>query len=163
MKKRRISRSRSLENALTLLILHRCSSVPGIVTLCRLSSDCSWPPLFGFGGRPSGIALVPFNYPLSAVLDLLVPGLLHPPNENVAVRRAENLVDETSEFWEARSARAINREDARQIVENVSGFFRLLQTWQAQEQKVTLGLQPVGSTSTLVDNYGSSGGSGDAI
>jgi hypothetical protein len=162
MKNRRISRIGSLENALTLLILHKASTVPGIITLCRVSSDCSWGTLIGFGGIASGIPSALFNYPFGVVLDLLLPGLLHPPNENVAVRRGENLIDETAEFWEARSGQAINREDARQIVENVTGFFRLLQMWQAQEREVTIRLQPVCSSSTVVDSYDSSGGSGDA-
>jgi hypothetical protein len=41
----------------------------------------------------------------------------------------ENLIDRTIELWQPRLRRELSREDARQIVENVTGFFSLLSEW----------------------------------
>ncbi|MDG4879220.1 hypothetical protein P9273_29515 [Mesorhizobium sp. WSM4935] len=40
------------------------------------------------------------------------------------------LLEKTVQLFEARTGRALTKEDARQIVENVSGFFRILAEWQ---------------------------------
>jgi len=39
------------------------------------------------------------------------------------------LLDETIQFWQPRASRRLSREDARQAVENVTGFFATLQRW----------------------------------
>jgi hypothetical protein len=39
------------------------------------------------------------------------------------------LIDRTVGIWQARYSRELSREDARQIVENVAGFFSILQEW----------------------------------
>lgn len=44
------------------------------------------------------------------------------------------LIDRTLEFWQARSSDKLTREDAREIIENVTGFFRVLQKWQVADQ-----------------------------
>jgi hypothetical protein len=45
----------------------------------------------------------------------------------------DNLKDEpigrTREVWQPRLGRDLSREDARQIVENVTGFFSILHEW----------------------------------
>jgi ATP/maltotriose-dependent transcriptional regulator MalT len=41
------------------------------------------------------------------------------------------LLEETIQFWHQRSSRPLTHEDARQMVENVSGFFTTLQRWSA--------------------------------
>jgi len=41
------------------------------------------------------------------------------------------LLEETIQFWQPRSARPLTPEDARQIVENITGFFMVLQSWSA--------------------------------
>lgn len=41
----------------------------------------------------------------------------------------ENLIDRTIETWRPRLNRDMTREDARQIVENVTGFFSILAEW----------------------------------
>ena len=41
----------------------------------------------------------------------------------------DNLIDRTIETWQPRLDRDLNREDARQIVENVTGFFSILAEW----------------------------------
>ena len=42
-------------------------------------------------------------------------------------------LDRTARLFEQRTGRKLTREDARQIVENVTGFFRLLSEWQNME------------------------------
>ncbi len=45
----------------------------------------------------------------------------------------DNLIDSTIETWQPRLDRDLNREDARQIVENVTGFFSTLAEWSRAE------------------------------
>ena len=45
----------------------------------------------------------------------------HPPRES--------LLDATLAVWQPRADRELTKEDARQIVENVVGFFDVLATW----------------------------------
>src|SRR5258708_2638068 len=45
-------------------------------------------------------------------------------------------LDETIAFWQSRSERALNREDAREIVENLTGFFELLREWEEDDRKL---------------------------
>jgi hypothetical protein len=40
-----------------------------------------------------------------------------------------SLIDRTVGIWQARYSRELSREDVRQIVENVTGFFSILQEW----------------------------------
>jgi len=42
----------------------------------------------------------------------------------------ERFINRTREFWQSRSAGTISREDARQIIQNISGFFEILANWQ---------------------------------
>lgn len=39
------------------------------------------------------------------------------------------LIEETIQFWRPRVSRSLTHEDARQMVENVVGFFTTLQNW----------------------------------
>ena len=39
------------------------------------------------------------------------------------------LIEQTISVFENRTGRMISEEDARQAVENISGFFRVLQEW----------------------------------
>jgi hypothetical protein len=41
----------------------------------------------------------------------------------------DNLIDRTREIWKLRLGRELSREDARQIVESVAGFFAILTEW----------------------------------
>lgn len=41
------------------------------------------------------------------------------------------LLEETVRFWQPRYSRPLTHEDGRQIVENVTGFFAVLQGWAA--------------------------------
>ena len=44
-----------------------------------------------------------------------------------------NLIDRTRQVWQPRLGRDLNREDARQIAENVTGFFAILAEWSRAE------------------------------
>ena len=41
----------------------------------------------------------------------------------------DNLIEQTRRLWRSRLGRDVSREDARQIVENVTGFFGVLVEW----------------------------------
>jgi hypothetical protein len=41
----------------------------------------------------------------------------------------DNLIDRTIALWQPRLRRDLGREDARQIAENVTGFFSILHEW----------------------------------
>jgi hypothetical protein len=45
----------------------------------------------------------------------------------------DNLIDQTVALWERRLRRNLSREDARQIVENITGFFNILAEWSRAE------------------------------
>jgi hypothetical protein len=44
-----------------------------------------------------------------------------------------NLINRTVNLWQSRYGRDLSREDARQIVENVTGFFSVLNEWSRGE------------------------------
>ena len=41
----------------------------------------------------------------------------------------DNLIDRTRQVWQSRIRRDLTDEDARQIAENVTGFFAILTEW----------------------------------
>ena len=45
----------------------------------------------------------------------------------------DNLIGRTREVWKPRLGRDLSREDVRQIVENVTGFFAILAEWSRAE------------------------------
>ena len=45
----------------------------------------------------------------------------------------DNLIDRTRQVWQPRIGRDLSHEDARQISENVTGFFALLAEWSRAE------------------------------
>ena len=45
----------------------------------------------------------------------------------------DNLINRTIETWQPRLDRDLSREDARQIVENATGFFSILAEWAQAE------------------------------
>jgi hypothetical protein len=49
-------------------------------------------------------------------------------------QHSDKFLDETIKFWQPRLKRDLSCEDARQITENLSGFFRLLLEWDAQHR-----------------------------
>jgi hypothetical protein len=48
----------------------------------------------------------------------------------------DNLLDRTRQVWQPRLGRDLSREDARQIAENVTGFFSILAEWSRAEAPV---------------------------
>jgi hypothetical protein len=50
---------------------------------------------------------------------------------------SDNLIDRTCEVWQPRFRRDLSREDARQIAENVTGFFAILAEWSRADIPVT--------------------------
>jgi hypothetical protein len=48
----------------------------------------------------------------------------------------DNLIDRTIAVWQPRLRRDLNREDARQIAENLTGFFAILAEWSRAEMPV---------------------------
>jgi hypothetical protein len=49
-------------------------------------------------------------------------------------RPANNLIDLTRRVWQPRLGRDLSREEARQIAENLTGFFALLAEWARAEK-----------------------------
>ncbi len=45
----------------------------------------------------------------------------------------DHLIDRTIETWQPRFENTLSREDARQIAENVTGFFSILAEWSRAE------------------------------
>ena len=45
-----------------------------------------------------------------------------------------DFIDETIAMWQRRSSRPLSREDGREIIENMTGFFRILQEWDRAER-----------------------------
>ena len=54
---------------------------------------------------------------------------LHAANDNLN----DKLIGRTRQVWQPRLGRDISHEDARQIAENVTGFFALLAEWSRGE------------------------------
>jgi hypothetical protein len=50
-------------------------------------------------------------------------------------RHSDKFLDDTIEFWQPRIQRELSPEDARQIAENLSGFFKVLRDWEAAERQ----------------------------
>ena len=45
----------------------------------------------------------------------------------------DNLINRTIGLWQSRRRRTLSHEDARQTVENVTGFFSILHEWSRAE------------------------------
>jgi hypothetical protein len=46
----------------------------------------------------------------------------------------DTLIDRTRQVWQSRLGRNLNREDARQIVANMTGFLSVLAEWSHAER-----------------------------
>jgi hypothetical protein len=57
-------------------------------------------------------------------------------NDKFISKQAKNdrVLDKALEIWQTHSSRPLTREDAREIAENVVGFFRILQEWEVKEK-----------------------------
>ncbi len=47
----------------------------------------------------------------------------------------DNLIEQTRRLWRSRLGRDVSCEDARQIAENVTGFFAVLAEWSSVERR----------------------------
>lgn len=49
----------------------------------------------------------------------------------------QQFIQETREFWEKRTGQPLTDEDAREIIANVTGFFKVIAKWdsRAKEKK----------------------------
>ena len=47
------------------------------------------------------------------------------------------LIQDTIRFWEGRSGRQVSPEEAREMIENVVGYFSLLAEWDSAEKAHT--------------------------
>jgi hypothetical protein len=47
----------------------------------------------------------------------------------------DNLVEKTRRLWRSHIGRDVSSEDARQIAENVTGFFAILAEWSHAERR----------------------------
>ena len=50
------------------------------------------------------------------------------------------LIKRTVDIWQPRSQRPLTGEDARQITENITGFFAILAEWAAAEARQDMGV-----------------------
>ena len=57
---------------------------------------------------------------------------------------SDKLINHTRQFWRSRLGRELSREDARQIAENVTGFFSVLYEWSRDEC-----LMPINDSETV--------------
>lgn len=56
-------------------------------------------------------------------------------NANEAVKSETNFLDKTIDVFQPFTPREMTREDARQIIENTTGFFKLLLKWDAVDKR----------------------------
>jgi hypothetical protein len=66
-------------------------------------------------------------------------------------RYSPELIEQTISVFESRTGRVISEEEARQAVENISGFFRVLQEWAEAEDKKEVEESPSQPASCLED------------
>jgi len=45
------------------------------------------------------------------------------------------LLEQTKRFWQARTGKPISDEDAREIIENIAGFFKILMRWDEKAKR----------------------------
>jgi L-fucose isomerase-like protein len=54
----------------------------------------------------------------------------------------DSLIERTLEVWAPRLGCDLSGEDARQIAENMVGFFKILNEWRIGEATCSIGFQP---------------------
>lgn len=67
-------------------------------------------------------------------------GFLYGTQLEISLRmnqRESQLIARTKELWQPRTAHNLSDEEAREIAENVTGFFKLLREWEASENERT--------------------------
>jgi hypothetical protein len=66
------------------------------------------------------------------------------PTSAAASSANSSLLDETIATWQPRASRPLTREDARQIIENMTGFFNVLRDWDRAERAAAAESEPHG-------------------
>jgi hypothetical protein len=56
-----------------------------------------------------------------------------------ALGKQNDFIEETRAFWQSRTDRVLTREDAREIIENMTGFFRVLLEWDRAKRSKSPG------------------------
>lgn len=51
----------------------------------------------------------------------------------------EDILDQTLRVWQPYAKEPLSREDAREIVANVTGFFRVLRAWAEEDKRAERG------------------------
>lgn len=74
--------------------------------------------------------------------------LLSAANDNLK----DDLIRYTRQVWQPRLGRDLSREDARQIAENLTGFFALLAKWSQAEGTTAANDNDVGLSTNLIVN-----------
>ncbi len=49
--------------------------------------------------------------------------------------KKKQLITQTRNFWQQRTDEEVTDEDARQMIENVTGFFSLLREWEIADRE----------------------------
>src|SRR5262252_8710458 len=57
-----------------------------------------------------------------------------PSADHGAARTDRDFIDQTMAIWQKRTERKLTREDGREIIENITGFFSILQEWERKER-----------------------------
>jgi hypothetical protein len=61
----------------------------------------------------------------------------------------DDFIDQTIAIWQKRTERSLTREDGREIIENISGFFSILQEWERKERAAECARTALSSHSKL--------------
>jgi len=57
------------------------------------------------------------------------------PEPAVKPKYSDELIVETRKVWEGRLGRHLTDEEARELIENITGFFRTLHGWKQREMR----------------------------
>ncbi len=58
----------------------------------------------------------------------------------------QELTDHALAVWQSRTPRRLSKEDAREIIENLTGFFAILAEWSRQEGRERADVTTTGGT-----------------
>ena len=63
-------------------------------------------------------------------------------DESSAMAHKDKLIQQTLELWQPRTSRQLTEEDARQMIDNAVGVFRLLLKWHQEELMTETSVEP---------------------
>ena len=66
-------------------------------------------------------------------------------------REKRELIQQTLDFWQPRTPQTLTPEDARQIVENLTGFFRILLEWEHAERRSAIPVPDSGGAASAAE------------